>query len=213
MIHGKRKTSVSDSFTFQGTMKDISIGVNIILIMITGFVVFYYVGGMLFPHNLTMKMAIAAFGLVAALLLEVTMLLIRDKQESMINEREAKKKAQLLSFSRTKAVISNEKKHLQSIPIVGASDTDSPASNAGATTTSTDQPRAAVSAPRQRVERAPLLAAKDQLDTVADVVRSSSGFPSSSPIEVDEDEEVDGRSNDQIEDSSVFRRRGYGLTP
>lgn len=72
---------------FSQVTKDLSVGLNVILVMFTGFMVFYYAGNMLFPHNKVYATGLGAIGLIAALLLETFVLLLRDRKELAMDER------------------------------------------------------------------------------------------------------------------------------
>jgi hypothetical protein len=63
--------------------RELGHGVNILTLMGTGFAVFYYAGTMLFPHSPLGPILMGLVGLIGALLMEVSLLLIREgKRES-----------------------------------------------------------------------------------------------------------------------------------
>lgn len=63
--------------------RDIGHGINIISLMITGFVVFYYIGSNLFPHNHIFAVLCGLLGLVGALMVEVCLFLVREQKQEM----------------------------------------------------------------------------------------------------------------------------------
>lgn len=65
--------------SFAEISKDISIGINVILMMITGFMVALFIGRQLFVDNVTMQVLCGTVGLIIALLVEVILFIIRDK--------------------------------------------------------------------------------------------------------------------------------------
>lgn len=74
--------------------KDLSIAVNVLSILITGFVVFFYIGRGLFGDNLAMCVGCGCIGLIGGLLLETCLLIVRDKQERIVEEREIRREKQ-----------------------------------------------------------------------------------------------------------------------
>lgn len=72
--------------------KDLAIGTNIILLMFTGFSVFYYAGNSLFYGDKIKAIACGAIGLICALILETCILIIRDRQSIIMEDREKKDK-------------------------------------------------------------------------------------------------------------------------
>jgi len=74
--------------------KDLSIAVNVLTILITGFVVFYYIGRSFFGDNLALSVGCGCVGLIGGLLLETCLLIVRDKQERIVEEREIRREKQ-----------------------------------------------------------------------------------------------------------------------
>lgn len=74
----------------KGASRDIGHGLNILTLMATGFIVFYYAGSNLFPHNPMLAVFCGMGGLVGALMLEVTLFLVREQKSDIEAANHAK---------------------------------------------------------------------------------------------------------------------------
>jgi hypothetical protein len=72
-------SSVNVASMFGTATRDLAFGVNVLAVMFTGFVVFFYAGMSLFPHNRTAHAVCGLAGFVAAMMLEATLFIVRDE--------------------------------------------------------------------------------------------------------------------------------------
>ena len=98
LLLGKRAdgTSGKEDGIFGGfshVTKDLSIAANIIMMMVTGFVVMWYVGRMLYQHNTALQMGFGAVGVVGVLAIETVLLAIRDNKQERWEKEQAVKRA------------------------------------------------------------------------------------------------------------------------
>lgn len=88
------KTSAANDLKMSGSIaeasKEIGVGVNMIVMMITGFAICYYIGLQLFPHSQLLPIATGTVGLIAALMMEVTLFIIRDAQADKLRDKQMK---------------------------------------------------------------------------------------------------------------------------
>jgi hypothetical protein len=90
--HNRNKIEAASNIS--SVMKDMSVALNVIAVAATGFAFFYYIGTMLTPGNYATAMGFGSIGLVAGLLLETFLLMLREKQESIVIEQRARKERQ-----------------------------------------------------------------------------------------------------------------------
>jgi uncharacterized membrane protein len=126
-----RDDDLSIGANYASAQRDIGHGVNILTLMITGFVVFYYVGNSLFPHNNVFAVMTGLIGLIGALMLEVCLFLVReqkkDRQEAQqikIAKDQKKKELefQIREKEKTKLEMERRLKALQQQPQPTAAD-------------------------------------------------------------------------------------------
>jgi hypothetical protein len=69
--------------SYASASRDLGHGINILTLMVTGFIVFYYVGSNLFPHNHIWPVLCGLVGLIGALMVEVSLFLVREQKASL----------------------------------------------------------------------------------------------------------------------------------
>eukprot|EP00775_Hariotina_reticulata_P013375 gene13375-13502_t len=80
--------ALSDPF-FPTTKLQLSFGMHVIVTMGAFFALFYYAGRFLMPENKTLAALLGALGLTAGLLLETTLLIIRQNMPEPLNKKYA----------------------------------------------------------------------------------------------------------------------------
>jgi len=76
--------------SYRDASRDIGHGVNVLTLMATGFIVFYYAGTGLFPHNQVLAVLCGMGGLVAALMMEVCLFLVREQKKELAETQQHK---------------------------------------------------------------------------------------------------------------------------
>lgn len=91
--------------TVRSTTAEMGLGLNILTLMFTGFVVFYYIGTMISdsPSNTVLPVMMGLVGVIGALLMEVILVLLRERRQDILKEKadkeiEQKRKAKLAQW-------------------------------------------------------------------------------------------------------------------
>lgn len=89
-LPGNAEPTASFGSEYSAAQRELSTGVNILSLMITGFVVFWYAGSSMFPDS-NIKAIFCGFGgLVAAMFLEIFLFLVRDQKEQIKEDKKQK---------------------------------------------------------------------------------------------------------------------------
>jgi uncharacterized membrane protein len=103
----EREEMSSMGSEYASAQRDIGHGINVLTLMATGFIVFYYVGTSLFPHNQVFAILTGLLGLIAALMLEVCLFLVREQKKELVESAQEKmaraEKARVREHSRRTA--------------------------------------------------------------------------------------------------------------
>jgi len=75
---------------YASASRDVGHGINILTLMVTGFIVFYYAGTNLFPHNQIFAVLTGLVGLVGAMMVEVCLFLVREQKTEMGEAQQVK---------------------------------------------------------------------------------------------------------------------------
>jgi uncharacterized membrane protein len=86
----EREEMSSMGSEYASAQRDIGHGINVLTLMATGFIVFYYVGTSLFPHNQVFAILTGLLGLIAALMLEVCLFLVREQKKELVESAQEK---------------------------------------------------------------------------------------------------------------------------
>ncbi len=84
-----RAAGINANMITRNPLREAAVGMNVIIVMITGFVVFWYAGKQFFhaEPNSIKPVITGVCGLVAAMILEVTLLIVRDQKQQLHNAR------------------------------------------------------------------------------------------------------------------------------
>ena len=110
-----RSTVDQVEFGVGNTLTEVGMGINIIALMATGFVVFYYGGRQYFgPHDQLAPVLCGLFGLIAAMMLEIILFMLRYQQSrigaKLKKNRDAKEQKQALQRAQNRAKAANSNK-------------------------------------------------------------------------------------------------------
>jgi len=91
-LPGNKPMSRDESFgsSYASASRELGQGLNVLTLMATGFVVFYYIGSNFFSGNKVMPAMCGLLGLVGALLLEVCLFVVREQKGEMMKEQQEK---------------------------------------------------------------------------------------------------------------------------
>lgn len=100
MMHNKlsNSTSLSMGQSYAELSGELSIGVNVILMMVTGFISAMWCGRQLFPNDIVLPVVCGLAGMIIALLIEIMLFIIRDRKHDIIVKNKEKFRLQELGI-------------------------------------------------------------------------------------------------------------------
>jgi len=76
-------SSIIKDAEFSSLSKELGVGLNIIVLMATGFIVFWYVGKSIYKDDTVKPVFLGLIGLIGALLIETVLLIIREQKKDI----------------------------------------------------------------------------------------------------------------------------------